>query len=161
VVEAERQPDQVAEEGREEDLTQARHDRYRAEGPYQLHVELDADEEQEHGDSQFGKKQDLLVGTHQIESGRPRDQPHGDEAHDEGLPQQRADQPDPCCEGQQQRHFGERVEHGYHEVNPTAPRRIAGRRQQAPDASLTFPSRAFHPLSSNNSPSRLRLSRGE
>ena len=79
------QPDQVAEEGGEGDLAQPRQDGHPAQGPDQLHVQLDADQKQQDHDPEFRQQIDLFIGLNDIQGGGAGDQSDSDEGDDQGL----------------------------------------------------------------------------
>jgi hypothetical protein len=86
----------------------------------QLHVELDADEEQQHRDAEFGQETDLLVRPHDVERRGTGEQADGDEAHDQRLPQDDAEKPDGRGHDEKDRDLGERgVEDGVHQARPS------------------------------------------
>lgn len=59
--ESQGEADQEPEDRREQDLAEARQERHGAEGADQFDVELDADQEQQDGDTQFRQQVDLIV----------------------------------------------------------------------------------------------------
>ena len=106
VAKPQRQADQIAEKRCENDLPEPGHHRDHAQRPDQLHVQLDADQKQQHRNAEFGQQLNLRVRTHNIQRRWPRDQADGDEADDQRLARQRADKADGSGHDQQQGHFG-------------------------------------------------------
>jgi hypothetical protein len=114
--EAERQADQEAEHRGEGDLAEAGHQRDDAQRADQIHVELDADEEEQNRDAELGQELDLLPGLDDVEDRRSRDQPDRDEGHDQRLAQEHADKADGGGKEEQERDFrkhamGDEFEH--------------------------------------------------
>jgi hypothetical protein len=105
--EAEGDPDQVAEDRGEGDLTQPGQKRHRPERTDQLHVELDPDEKQQHGDAKLGQQADLFVRPHEVQNRWPGDQPDRDETDDQGLAQDDPDKPRDRRQHQKRRDFSE------------------------------------------------------
>ena len=103
-----RQTDQIAEERGKDHLPKPGHQRHHAQRPDQLYVQLDADQKQQHRNAKFRQQVDLRIRPHDIQRRRPCNQPDRDEADDQGLARQRADQPDSGGHDQKQGHFGKR-----------------------------------------------------
>ena len=107
--EPERHTDQKTEYGREDDLTDAGHQRDGAQRPDELEIEFQPDEKQEHRNAELRQQIDLLVRPGNVQYRGSRDDPDRNETDDQRLAKQQANGADPCRKDQKRRDLVEDV----------------------------------------------------
>ena len=86
-IHAERFAQQIAYEERECDLSEAGAKRDGSDAPHDMHVELQADDEQQHGDADLREQLDLAAVADPAHACRSRGDADHDVGRDQGLPE--------------------------------------------------------------------------